>query len=166
MCCAQGVVVWSVWWMCDILNQENETKEGKKKPETSQRVKRETAKRTPTVQFFEPGVSTTRNLFLSWRRCRRNYLSPSSSTKKKIYIVYHYTSSEKKEARKNVFAYPVQYFRGCEPISAFDSFVSEFAIEVLRSSRSNASFVQPVIAFTWKLFSHKHFCFTSYLNWN
>lgn len=69
----------------------------------------------------------------------------------------------KKEARKNVFAYPVEYFHGCEPISAFDLFVSEFAVDVLRS---NANFVEPVIAFTWKLFSHKHRCFTSYLKWN
>lgn len=134
-------IVWSVWWMCDGLNQESETKEGKKKPETGQRVKRETAKRTRTIQFFELGVSTTRNLFLSWRRCRRNYLTPSSSAKKNLHRLSLYII-RKKEARKNVFAYPVEYFHGCEPISAFDLFVSEFAVEMLRS---NANFVEPAI---------------------
>lgn len=88
--------------MCDVLNQENETKEGKKKPETGQRVKRETAKRTPGLSSFSSPACRPREICF----CRGEGAAGTTSfplpLPKKNYIVYHYTSSKKRSEKKRI----------------------------------------------------------------
>lgn len=56
--------------------------------------------------------------FCPWRRWRRNYLFPLSLPKKNLHRLSPYIIRKRRIQKKNVFACPVEYFRGClSPLS-------------------------------------------------